>query len=431
MTSPRPNVVTWQCRGCGRQIGAPASDAARPISCPRCSQRQTVPRAQSQPLLDASRRSVKPVALAGSGHVRRTLSPWKSGSRIGRTWFGLAVITLACATSTAAWLLWSSRPGKSASDGVSTPSSQPGGESPVEPPSGPSVPAQPGPGARLIQMTSSHSPEDRLAVLRDLASQATSLGVNADGERNAALLRLRMYRFLCGLREQDLTLDANLNADALAASDVCRRLGRLTHDPSNPGVPDHEFERARRGARAGNLAMGMTTLTAAVDAWMDDSDEDNVRALGHRRWCLNPPLRLVGFGRTDRWSVMSTHDSSGTAGFAQPAICFPPPGVVPIDMFRPHFAWSVTLDPRRFSKPRVGSVTAEIRQRMGGSNLGAPLQLAFLTVDTGGYGIDNCIIFRPSSLSIAAGASYWVTISGLNECDGSDVSLVYEVQFVE
>jgi hypothetical protein len=51
-------------------------------------------------------------------------------------------------------------------------------------------------------------------------------------------------------------LDLQLNDDALAAADICRRLGKLSHAPENPGIPEAEYERARIAAQ-GKLLLGL------------------------------------------------------------------------------------------------------------------------------------------------------------------------------
>jgi len=240
-----------------------------------------------------------------------------------------------------------------------------------------------------------------------------------------------MYRFLCGLPEADIALDDRFNAEALAAAQICRRLGRLTHEPENPGIPADEYERARRGAGFGNLASGIASLPKAMDGWMDDSDAANIDVLGHRRWCLNPPLRRVGFGRTEGWCAMWAHDMSGTAALERRAICFPPPGHVPIDLFRPHYAWSVTLNPRFFQKPKPDEISVTVYSHQADGSLGELLQLEHFGVDTNGCGIDNCIVFRPRGMSTAVGKKYVVTVVGARNHDNRPQTLTYEVEFCE
>jgi hypothetical protein len=269
------------------------------------------------------------------------------------------------------------------------------------------------------------------ASLRPLIDEIAALDDRKHGatERQAAAVRLRMYRRLCGLFD-DVTLDERLDEEALAAADICRRLGTLTHEPLNPGMPTAEFDKALRGARSGNLASGIDDLVRAVDGWIDDSDAANIAALGHRRWCLNPPLRRVGFGRVDNWCGMWAHDCSGCPCIDGPAVCFPPAGAVPIDMFRPHYAWSVTLDPNTFRKPRPNEVKVTVQDERAEGGSGPLLELDPLVVETHGYGIDNCIIFRPRGVSTAVGQRYRVVIEGIQDRTGAPVRLRYAIEFV-
>jgi hypothetical protein len=268
-------------------------------------------------------------------------------------------------------------------------------------------------------------PEELRTGLASLRAKLESLGVRDSAtEREAALVKLRMYRYLCGLNHAELVLDERLNDEAVAAADICRQLGRLTHTPENPGMAPDDYARACRGASSGNLASGISNLVRAVDGWMDDSDAANIDVLGHRRWCLFPPLQRVGFGRTGGWCAMWAHDDSGTETCSLPAICYPPPGLVPIDLFRPNHAWSVSLNPRFYRRPRPGEIRLQVRDSGGEA-----LVLEKETLETKGYGIDNCIIFRPRDLATTVGARYVVTISGVRDHDERAGNLSYEVEF--
>src|SRR5262249_19556527 len=107
-------------------------------------------------------------------------------------------------------------------------------------------------------------------------------------EREQALRRLRAYRYLAGVRYDNVVLDDNLTAYAVAAARLCAKIGRLDHMPKTPGMPEAEFKFALKGTLSCNLAAGPPTLVHTVDMLMDDSDAGNIARLGHRRWCLNP-----------------------------------------------------------------------------------------------------------------------------------------------
>ena len=441
MSQPPPLPAEFSCAGCGQKAGLPGRAAGKLIVCPGCGLRFRVPESTRVTRASPTKRFVAGIRGSPSTRVSASSSSLSltrqdrhapfpvlvvavaGGALLTITAIGSAVILRQSQVSPAP-VPSTARPHDSGVDTVPIPTSSPRS----------SPPAAAGRSVRVVELEGRPEAELR-EVLRPLASELPAMNAAAaddhTAERRAALVRLRMYRLLCGLAEDDLVVDDRMNEEAGAAAKVCHRLGYLSHEPPNPGLPNAEFEQARRGAGSGNLAFGMRDLVAAVDGWMDDSDPDNVAALGHRRWCLNPPLRRVGFGRSDRYFAMWAHDSSGSGQLRQPAICFPPPGCVPIDMFRPHYAWSVTLDPRHFKKPRPEEVTVVVHKLQKEVVLEPPLNLELMVVETGGYGIDNCIIFRPEGVSIAVGGRYRTEIAGLTDHDGKEVIVVYETSFVE
>ncbi len=258
----------------------------------------------------------------------------------------------------------------------------------------------------------------------------SSTGIERDRQR--ALLRLRMYRFLCRLPQADLALEPQLNDDALAAAGICRRLGKLSHGPENPGLPDAEFQRARDAASKCNLSFGRGNLTKAIDFWMDDSDPRNFSRLGHRRWCLNPKLLKLGLGRDDDFCAMWAFDKSRALAHEYEFISFPPPGYVPVDMFGPTYAWSITLNPGKYLAPELKAIAVELFPiRDDQADREHPLEVEHLTVDTHGFGVNNCVIFRPKSLEVRPLESYQLELRGLQTIDGKPTSVNFAVRFVD
>ena len=110
-------------------------------------------------------------------------------------------------------------------------------------------------------------------------------------------------RFLCGVPWDGMLLDPGFNDLCDAASEVCEKLGYLTHTPTDPGgLPPGRFEKGRAGAGHSNISVG-TDLPGSVDGYMDDSDPSNVARLGHRRWCLLPEMQKTGFGSSGRYAA--------------------------------------------------------------------------------------------------------------------------------
>ena len=229
-------------------------------------------------------------------------------------------------------------------------------------------------------------------------------------DRDAALRRLQAYRRLCGLPFADMRLVAVWNNKCDAAATVCRALGRLDHTPPHPdGIDDETFALGAEGARRSNLAIN-SSLTRSVDAYMNDSDPSNIDRIGHRRWCLNPRMRRTGFGSDGRFHAMWSMDGSGAAPKGMTAVYYPPRGYVPIDMFGPRHAWSISL--LRGKRPQRDQLAVRVHQ-LDQDHLpaGEPLKLDHLDVTGSGYGGSACVIFRPERISMQPGRRYLIDVS--------------------
>ncbi len=249
-------------------------------------------------------------------------------------------------------------------------------------------------------------------------------------DREAALRRLKAYRYLANVPYKDLTLDERMNRGAQAAAEICAKLKRLDHDPPNPGLPEDEYKLARTGARSSNLGAGYRDLPHAVDGWMDDSDEGNISRLGHRRWCINPQMRKVGFGKAGRFVAMWSFDRSRTRVPPFDFISFPAAGLTPVEYFRPRWAWNVILNPTRYRPPTKAATPAIFELDKSFNKVGEPLELDHQGVDTVPFGIPNSIMFRPKRDVAAAGKRYLVEITGLRRKDGRPAVLRYVVEFM-
>jgi hypothetical protein len=249
-------------------------------------------------------------------------------------------------------------------------------------------------------------------------------------DREAALRRLKAYRYLTDVPYRNLVLNEEMNQGAQAACRICAKLGRMDHSPTNPGMPEAEFQRAFKGANSSNLAMGYGNMEKAVEGWMDDSDGRNIAHLGHRRWCLHPLMRQVGFGKEGGFQAMWAFDASQPKVPDFNFVSYPARGFMPVEYFGASYAWSVSLNPRRYQKP--GPEVKPKLYRLGPllSKVGDPLKLNHSTVDAKAYGIANCIIFRPEHIEVKAGKRYLVVIEGLRRKGGKPAVLRYVVEFV-
>lgn len=256
---------------------------------------------------------------------------------------------------------------------------------------------------------------------------------DAKGDLAQALSRLKAYRYLAGIPYDDLVLDEEFNKYCLAGAKLCEKLGRLEHKPERPAdMSEEEFKIAYLGTSRSSLGAGFKSLDRAVDGWMDDSDPGNIAHLGHRRWCLNPPMKKVGFGRSGIFSAMYVFDHSRGKGADYEFVAWPPAGPMPIEFFGKRHAWNVSLNPTRFKPPSKDVEPRVFAANASGETQGEALKLDHVSVSTIPFGIPNCIVFRPADVTLSPGARYMVEIDGLEPLKkGGPTSLRYLVEFVK
>lgn len=253
--------------------------------------------------------------------------------------------------------------------------------------------------------------------------------------RESALRHLQAYRYLCDVPWDDIVLDRTYVAHCEAACDIMNRVQQLTHTPKNPGMPDDEYQFAFKGTNSSNI-FSSPAMIDSITAFMDDSDETNIDRLGHRRWCLNPGMQKTGVAGNHGYSAMWSLDTSRAEPPDYRFVCFPPRGLMPAKLFKSHYAWSCSVNPRHYSAPDPNAVKVSVHPCRFNAKQGtvekAPgtLPLNYSRVDLGGFGIPNCIIFRPADVAVTPAASYWVEIAGLEDEAGKDVPLRYLVSFI-
>lgn len=299
--------------------------------------------------------------------------------------------------------------------------------------------------ARLFAGETPVDPGDLYAAAPDLTAPYEDAGTPSQAHLDAALERLNDLRALAGLNP--VTLRADYNKLAQAAAYTNAMCGMMTHTPGTvPGLDSSINADGRTGAGQSNLAwasaMGFD-LVSSVDLWLYDTDISNIDRLGHRRWALNPAMGATGFGYCDgsdfgTYTAMYAFDKSAAVGDYD-FIAWPASGNFPTNeaFFWNDGAWSVTLNPQKFAKPSQNSVTVTIVSEAEGKTWTltradsiASDSGSYFNVETSGYGVSNCIIFRPEHDDPYVG-KYTVTISGLKTASGADGSFSYTVNFFD
>lgn len=243
-------------------------------------------------------------------------------------------------------------------------------------------------------------------------------------------------RYLARL-PHDLELDAGLNQKGQHGAVLLSAHGSLSHTPPKPADMGQSFyDIGYSSTSSSNIADGFSELHSSINAgYMRDEDPGNITRVGHRRWILNPPLKKIGFGEAGGFMVMQVFDKSRAAAFDYDYIAWPAKGNFPIDFFKGNDPWSITLNPLKYSQPVKTELTVRLRNLVSGaewnfSAVDSNTAGKYFNVDTGGYGVSNCIIFRPAGInSFSAGESYEVTINGLKTRSGSAAIITFVVNF--
>lgn len=255
-----------------------------------------------------------------------------------------------------------------------------------------------------------------------------------DSALREALVALNQYRYLCGV-PPDVELKADYTELAQAAAEICALLGNITHTPSNPGLSEDAYRKARDGAGRSNLAVG-ANLPGSVHMYMFDSDPSNIDRVGHRRWCINPAMRFTGFGIKERFSAMYSMDGSREEVPESDFIAYPPAGLMPAEYFGPRHAWHVSVNLRKYRIENAAEIKVALLPLKKGAPAPTPLvppasalKLDAFHVDLGGMGGGPAIIFRSPDAQPAKGRRYAVVVYGLKDSEGNAARLSYVTEF--
>ena len=300
---------------------------------------------------------------------------------------------------------------------------------------------------QLMQTTTLSSPTQIYSTAPDLSAPYSAGSLRQD-VLQTGLNRLNALRRIAGL--PSVTLDASYTASAQAAALVNAVNNEMSHYPTQPADMGSDlYKQGYNAAGRSNLAYyyGLSPkdgpIAFSVDIWMDDSDFYNIDRLGHRRWLLNPTMGKTGFG-----AVYSSYGPLHSAGYSFDTsgasvdydfIAWPASGNFPTvsRVFNYETAWSVTLNPNKYQKPSLSAVTVTLVRQSDGKSWTFDNSVdyyygmygKYFNVENSGYGVSNCIIFRPDVTKYEG--VYTVTITGLKTKSGAAATLSYQVDFFD
>jgi hypothetical protein len=247
-------------------------------------------------------------------------------------------------------------------------------------------------------------------------------GTTSQAYADATILRVNYYRAMAGL-PGDVVLSNTWNLKAQQAALMMASQGALSHSPDT----NWSCYSAGGAEAAGksNLALG-ADAAAAIDLYMDDPGSGGNAAVGHRRWILYPPTKIMGAGNipsTGGWAANDLWVIGGSGSRpSQPAwVAWPPPTYVPWQIMpRSSGRWS-------FSYPGATFTSAAVFMKHNGTNMALTLE-----AQAQGYG-DNTIVWLPQGIpgtAPAADSVYSVTVSNVL-VSGQSRAFTYNVTIID
>jgi len=256
---------------------------------------------------------------------------------------------------------------------------------------------------------------------------------------------VNFVRYLAGLPD-DIEPDWDLQQQQQAAALVNAVNDKLTHTPSRPPEMEEDlFDLGYKGAGSSNLYAGDPTLYSNVLGYMSDSDTSNIDRVGHRRWILNPAMKKTMFGfvqlKSEQLypyaSMYAFNRDRPKADVAYDYVSWPSAGYFPRELFMPQDAWSVSLNPDLYDNKQTTGIRVVLtrtrdQKTWNFQGLDKDKEGRYMNVETSGFGIPFCIIFRPDKLSWTDGDDQFsVRITGLYDKEGQAAEVNFNTTFFQ
>lgn len=275
------------------------------------------------------------------------------------------------------------------------------------------------------------------------------IGTLSDNAKKNALGWINYYRASAGLAPVTLSQEANTSA-AWGALTMAMS-GVFSHYPPKPAdMSQEDYQKGRAATSSSNISYAWgypasVVLRLAVSGQMEDSDQHNISTLGHRRWLLNPHAAVLGVGTANDGGEYYTDVNVFGEGMVPEFIsdydfiAWPASGYNLTETFPVGTPWSVTLNPDKYQKPTDTAVKVKITDKTRnktwtldyttGASYGD--NAGYFVVNNDGYGVSNCIIFRPASTAVGAAyaGEYDIAITGLKDVNGKAAEIHYLVKF--
>ena len=233
---------------------------------------------------------------------------------------------------------------------------------------------------------------------------------------------LNVMRFIAGVGTQDVTLCPYSTYYAQCAALVNFKNGSLSHNPQYvQGIDKTTWYYAKCGAQNCNISSGFNNAAhSVVLGYLYDTNANNIGELGHRRWCLNPPMYLTGFGQAGNFGAMWATDKQ-LSGAVNSGICWPAQNM-PLEYFPDDTAWSISMC--EYVPAESVKVTLTRRSDLRTWTFSNEHSDGYFNVNNDkSVPLDGCIIFRPDDVGgYVHGDVFNVKIEGLSKAVSYNVN---------
>lgn len=275
----------------------------------------------------------------------------------------------------------------------------------------------------------------------------------AAGTLNASFAAdgLRMInfgRYLAGL-PCDVTIDPSRATMAQHGAVLMAADGTIGHDadtlPKPSGMTTDFYNTALSSVGSSNVGRGYSDSESFQRGCLADANSGNLATVGHRRWLLNPAMKVTAVGFANNYHTTYAFDRSRSDTVSYSAITWPSAGYFPVEFFSAATPWSITLNPARYDWNTSGQTVTLKRVSDGKTwtfnaqdTLATPIATSeFFSANFTGYGVANAFIFRPvcsetNSISYSPGDVFEVKLSGGIYLEGTTTpaTITYRTTFM-
>lgn len=251
----------------------------------------------------------------------------------------------------------------------------------------------------------------------------------SDKSLKNALNLVNFIRYVAGI-PADVTLNEEYTQMAQAGALLNAVNKELSHSPAKPsGCSDELYKTGWKGCSDSNIAYNYGNIAQSLlNGWMYDGGTSNIASVGHRRWVLNPAMTQTGFGAVGAYANMYALGKGGSS--ITDYVAWPARNM-PIELMNGSGTpWTLSLG-TNYQMAQQGQVTVTLKDVSAGKTwtFSEKKQDGYFAVNTREYGMPNCIIFRPNSISYGKNSQFHVTVTGLKNQEGRAATISYNVDF--